>query len=96
MGSHLKLRLKQEAVLNSIFADLLLMTAQQNIKKKIMVDPKGPKVINTCLANDTYITIFLQKSIKKLYILFNYPKYLAIKQMLNLIHNATKLRQSHT
>ena len=34
MGSCSKLRLKQEGVLNSIVADLLLMTAQQNIQKK--------------------------------------------------------------
>ena len=50
MGSSTKLRLKQEDVLNSTFADLLLMTAQHNIQKK---DPEGPNTINTCLANDT-------------------------------------------
>ena len=50
MGSHSKFRPKQEDVLNSIFADLLLMTTQQNTQKK---DPKGPNVISACLGNDT-------------------------------------------
>ena len=61
-----------------------------------MEDPRGPNAISTCLPNDTQITLTLQKSINKLYILLNYPKYIATKHMLNLIQNATKLKQSKT
>ena len=38
-----------------------------------MEGPKGPNAITTCLANDTQITLTLQKSINKLYILHVCP-----------------------
>ena len=40
-----------------------------------MEEPKGPNAISTGLANDTQFTLTIQKTINKLYILINYPKY---------------------
>ena len=45
MHSHSKLRLKQEDGLNSIFVDLLLIVAQQNVHNKANNEgPSGSKM----------------------------------------------------
>ena len=66
MDSHLQLRSIQEDVLYSILAELLLMTAQQNVQKsQMMENPEGPDAISAWLANDIFM-LKVDKIIKNL------------------------------